>query len=93
MITMDTTWPASHTFWRDKRMIVIGPSAGSGQALRQAQDRPFGRLRTGLMMGGAAHARGMAEKLLAIGTVCVWPYPSTRLRTRPTPMPFHQDDL
>jgi hypothetical protein len=49
MITQPT-WPASQTFWRDKRVIVTGPSAtlrtgGSGFLGACAQARQWQRLR------------------------------------------------
>ncbi len=48
------------------------PSAGSGQALRQAQDRPFGRLRTGPSAGSGQALRQAQDR------------PFGRLRTGPS---------
>jgi len=37
--------------------------------------------------------RAGVSKFVALGTVCAYPKPSALLRTRFTPVPFHEDDL
>jgi len=37
--------------------------------------------------------RAGVSKFVALGTVCAYPNPSASLRTRFTPVPFHEDDL
>ena len=66
--------PGLHSFGR----LRTGPSTGSGQALRQAQDRPFDRLRTGFISRNSAMAKSRWRRLTPSAAPCASaPAPAT----------------